>query len=94
MKLKCIGGKNNGNWWEVSNDYRIHEIVKIFIPEYMPITADFDFTKVTEISQTFDVEYYKIEILRFNKNEWRILILPNMNINDYMIGLFNGLFTL
>lgn len=89
MKLRCIGGKNNGKWHHVEDYYRMHDRVQVYIYPKELLNFNYDDPPVFA---AIDIEYYSIEQIGYEKTLWKVLIHVDLKIKDYMIGFFEGLF--
>jgi len=82
MKLKCIGGKCDGKWIEVNDQYRQHDLVTV--PEDLkPLEArDFERSSYEDLMSPIALNYqlYKIELLKYNDNieiKTFMFLIPN-----------------
>lgn len=89
MRLKCIGGPNDGEYHE-SRDKRYGDLVNI--PQFEPMSICCDVNAVPEITKV-NYAYYRIEKLGWqldsNIKEWNFLLYEKLTIPE----IFNKLFT-
>jgi len=68
MRMRCLGGPNDGEWWDVNTAiYKVGDVYKI--PEISKLSVmDFDPNKVPElITQKYNL--YRVCKLHFNKDD-------------------------
>ena len=88
MKIKCIGGKCNGNFHYIESYYRQGDVINV--PLINEVSVSFDPNKLPELTQEYDI--YKLELVGYNRKFWKILLHIDLNMESFMIGVFEGLF--
>ena len=69
MKVKCIGGPNDGEWYDIPDNYRLNDQIKIpqkikyEISDYMPASYE----EIRDLI-TVKLELYILKELRYNRN--------------------------
>jgi hypothetical protein len=98
MKLKCIGGLNDGEWHEIENDRRIGERVRVAEKqEFKVINSKYieDIYKESKEAMTLKYNIYRIEVLRcknFNNADavdMKILIPHDWHIWEAILHQFS-----
>jgi hypothetical protein len=92
MKLKCIGGPNDGEYWStVSEETQVGEWVQTFKPP--------ENIEVNSPSQiiTLDRSLYLVEMIRYHDkqeviSEWLFLRFSSLDRDQIMIDLLNDKF--
>lgn len=75
MKIKVVGGPNDGEWVEAPANLRIGEIVRIAIAPKFEVIPNFDTKNLSDIydetmqSMTIKYTYYTIRSLHFSRHD-------------------------
>lgn len=77
MKLKCLGGINDGEWHEIDSYYRNGDWIKIHQPSQMLSVLEFNPEKIPSMV-TEKYEIYRVTSFHFAKDdEYKFLVPKN-----------------